>query len=199
MRIAKSLAAKKLIGRRADAPRMGAPFHIGKESLASFIAGEIRQFICLEAAAIDRLVADGAAGATDAGRISIGTGRAVRGVGDDAFAGGRVARSSEAALVDRRRALDRCASDADVILAHLGATQIAGVAVGVVTAIAGQTEIDAGSGAAGDAFGAAAQVATLTRDDRLAAAELGSGVEGNAGTARFARDASGGAAADGAR
>ena len=199
LRIAKPLAAKKLIGRRADAPRLGAPFHIGIESLASVIAGEIRQLICLKAAAVDRFVSDGAAGATNTVRITIGTGRAVRGVRDDAFAGFRVARSPEAALVDRRRALDRCTGYADSVLAELGATQVTGVAVGVVTAIAGHAQIDAGSGTAGDAVRAAAQFAARARDDRVSTAELGAGIEGNASTTRFARDTTGATAADGAR
>jgi hypothetical protein len=199
LRIAKPLAAKELIARAADAPRVGAPFHIGKESLATGIAGEIRQLICLEAAAVDRFVAYGAAGASNTVRITVGTGCAVWSVRDDAFAGFRVARSTEAALVDRRRAFDRCAGDAEVVLAELGATQVARVALGAVAAIAGDAEIDTGSGTAGESVIAAAQVAAHARDYRISTAKVGAGIEGNAGTTRGARDTTGGPAADGVR
>jgi hypothetical protein len=85
-----------------------------------------------------------------------------------------------------------------VVLAHLGATQVTGSAMGAVTTIASHTQIDAGSGTAGDAVRASAQVAALTRYDRVSAAELGTRIEGNASTARGARDTPRGPAADGA-
>jgi hypothetical protein len=69
-------------------------------------------------------------------------------------------------------------------MADLGAAKVAVAPLRVVAAIAGDPEIDAGStGTAGDAKFAAAKQAARAGNDRVSAAKLGAGIEGNAITA----------------